>query len=1229
MKTYRRPLRLELLESRELLAAFTPGNLVVYRVGAGAVNLVSTGSPVFLDEYSPAGALVQSIALPTVADGSNRPLVASGTSYSEGLLSRSADGHSLVVPGYDVPLGGAVALSSTSAASVPRVVGRVSASGAVDTTTALTDFADASSPRSAASTNGTDFWLAGGSGGVRYASLGSTTSTQLSTAATNLRQANVFDGQLYVSTGSGSAFRIAAVGAGCPTTAGQSLAGLPGFPTSGSPYGFFLADLDPGVAGADTLYVADDGPGALAKYSLVAGQWSANGTVGAEADDYRALCATVDGSVVTLYATRNAGSSASGGGELVRLVDASGYNGALSATPGLLAAAAPKTAFRGVALAPVAAEVPRPDLMVRASGPATAQAGTAYDYTLAALNPGDADAAGVVVQLVLPARAEYQGASLTHGFSASESGGLVTFSGGLLPAGASATLRVSVVAAAPGTVTLPAASVVIDPWDIVAEANEANNTSPSAVSTVVMQGAPRIHDIQGRGHVSPLAGLVVEGVPGIVTQLRSNGFYFQDPVPDADPGTSEGLFVYTGSAPAVAVGDSVLVGGTVSEYRTGGSASANLTTTEITGPTVAVVAPGHPLPEPVVLGAGGRPVPVRVIDDDAATGDVETGGLFEPEADGIDFYESLEGMRVQVNNALVVGPTVRSGTSPSSSAELCVVADCGAGAGLATLRGGLALRPGDFNPERIVVAGTNSSLPDAEVGDRFPAPVVGVLDYDAGNFKLRPEAALPAPQATSLAKESTWLTRSADQLTAATFNVENLSPASPASKFAALAQAIVVNLGSPDLLALEEVQDNSGPSDDGVVAADQTLSMLIDAILAAGGPVYGYRQIDPLDGQDGGEPGGNIRQAFLFRTDRGLAFVDRARGDAVTPVSIQTAAGRPLLSASPGRIDPQNPAFQASRKPLAGEFTFQGQPLLVVACHFNSKVGDDPLFGRHQPPALVTEAKRLQQARSVADFVAAFETLDPRANVLVLGDLNDFEWSAPVAALEGAGLADVLRRVAAEDRYTYVYEGNSQALDHALVNPRAALVADAQDIVHLNAESIEANRTSDHDPIVIRLSAGGSLDADGNGEADALTDGILILRYLFDPAGPWDVADALGGASWRSVRDDIRAFLDVGRSACLDADGNGTADPLSDGILVLRYLFEPEGAWPVADALGAGATRTDAAAIRAYLDAYSPRVRQQAADRVHLAALVAAELSRQAAADDPFDWTSWRARPDT
>ncbi|WP_461782851.1 SdiA-regulated domain-containing protein [Prosthecobacter sp.] len=340
---------------------------------------MNTGNPVFVDEYSADGTLVQSIALPTTVSGANKRLVSSGTASSEGLLTRSADGQYLILTGYDVTPPAASSLSSTTSAAVNRVIGRVNAAGTVDTSTALTDYASATNPRCAVSLDGSKFWLSGGNGGVRLATLGATTSTDVSTTVTNLRQLGIEGGQLFVTTSSGTAVRLGTVGTGLPETTGQTITNLTGIPTTGSPYAFFFADLDVGVAGLDTVYIADDinttGIGGVRKFSLVGSTWTANGIAGAFGDAYRGLTGSVNAGTVTLYATRKGGFVATGGGELVSIVDATGYNATITATPTLLATAATNTAFRGVVFAP-AAPVTTPTVTIAATDASAAELGT-------------------------------------------------------------------------------------------------------------------------------------------------------------------------------------------------------------------------------------------------------------------------------------------------------------------------------------------------------------------------------------------------------------------------------------------------------------------------------------------------------------------------------------------------------------------------------------------------------------------------------------------------------------------------------------------------------------------------------------------------------------------------------------------------------------------------------------------------------------------------------------
>ncbi len=578
-------------------------------------------------------------------------------------------------------------------------------------------------------------------------------------------------------------------------------------------------------------------------------------------------------------------------------------------------------------------------------------------------------------------------------------------------------------------------------------------TAPNPRNSAFSAGT-RIHDIQGSSHRSPRNGNTVTAVPGIVTAKDSKGFWLQDPTPDANPATSEGVYVYVASAPTQAIGDSVTVSGTVNEFRPANTAT-NLTTTEIVTPTVTLVAHNQPLPAPTLVGPGGRVPPSTTIEDDA-TGDVENSGVFDPSSDGIDFWESLEGMRVELDNPAVVGPTNKLG-------EIPVVP---AGSATRTNRGGIVLQANDANPERVVVDKTLAPTPTANVGDTLSGTVVGQVTYAFGNPNLA-VTSTPGVVSGGIQQEVT-ATAGAGQLAVATFNVENLAPSDPVSKYDALGAQIVNNLKAPDLIAVEEVQDNSGATDDGTVAANVTLANLVAAVSRAGGPGYSWREIDPVNDQDGGQPGGNIRQVFLYRTDRGLSFVDRPGGTSTNGTGVTGTGTATALTFSPGRIDPGNSAWASSRKPLAGEFRWNGRTVFVIANHFNSKGGDQPLYGRFQPPTRPSETQRHQQATVVRGFVDQLLAADAGADVVVLGDLNDFDYSATTSILtSGGALLDLPATLPAAERYTYVFEGNSQVLDHILLSSALSANPYSYDSVHTNSEF--ANQTSDHDPQLVRL----------------------------------------------------------------------------------------------------------------------------------------------------------------
>jgi len=588
----------------------------------------------------------------------------------------------------------------------------------------------------------------------------------------------------------------------------------------------------------------------------------------------------------------------------------------------------------------------------------------------------------------------------------------------------------------------------------------------SAASTVALTSPAhadglRVHDVQGTTRTSPYAGQKVTDVPGIVTGTRtygsSRGFWLQDPTPDDNPATSEGVFVFTSSVPKVAVGDSVTVTGTVSEYVPGGTSTGNQSLTEITKPTITTVSTGNAVPAPTVIGSKSVPNRYTPAGDTAANGSL-AGLTLQPKKYALDYYESLEGMNVQVKNVRVV-------TATDPYAELWVTVKPHENQ---TRRGGTLYGSYDSqNTGRLQIQslGAVADFPVANVGDALAGTTTGPMDFNQYGGYTLVASELGTLKSAGLKRETTKK-QSRDELAVATYNVENLDPTD--DTFEEHASAIVDNLKSPDIVSLEEIQDNNGAKDDGTVAADVTVNKLIDAIVAAGGPTYQWRSIDPTNDTDGGEPGGNIRQVFLFNPER-VSFTDRAGGDATTAVGVTKVHGKAALTASPGRVDPANEAWTASRKPLAGEFVFRGKTVFVIANHLNSKGGDYGLTSQYQPVPRSSEVQRHKQATLVNAFVKSILDVQKNADVITLGDINDFEFSDTTKILEGDGeLWSAIKSLPKNERYTYDYQGNAQVLDQILISPSIRRDCDFEyDSVHINSEFND--QISDHDPQVLRF----------------------------------------------------------------------------------------------------------------------------------------------------------------
>lgn len=699
------------------------------------------------------------------------------------------------------------------------------------------------------------------------------------------------------------------------------------------------------------------------------------------------------------------------------------------------------------------------------------------------------------------------------------------FTGGALPSG-------DVIFAAGQTsakITIPVAG------DTTVEPNEAfavtlsSPTNGAVLGTASATGTIRtddvalthIYDIQGSGAASSLVGQTVttQGVVTAISNGASKGFYVQDVAGDGNAATSDGIFVFTGSAPTVHEGDVVNVTGTVQEFLPSGAARGSLTTTELSSVTSITTVGTHALPAPVAIGADGVHIP---------NADITAANAA---------FESLEGMLVTVKAPLVVGPT-------NSFGEIFTVADSGTDASGLNNRGDLLIsagtpsfgntdaQGGDQNPERIQIdPGLGITAPKVSTGALL-GDVTGVVGYDFGDYQVLAKQAPVVAAESPLTKAPAALKGDAGHLLVASYNAENLDPGDGAARFSTIANEITTKLNAPDVIALQEVQDNNGPTDNGVTSASTTLQMIVDAVKAAGGPQYASVD-NPFIGNDtnGGEPGGNIRTAFLYRTDR-VGYVQ----DSLATVA---ADGSPIKSGTYAdqQTNPDNPFFD-SRPPLSASFTFNGQQVTVLSDHFTSKGGSGALYGSEQPPFDAGEVQRAAQAQAVNSYVDRLLAADPSARVVVAGDLNDFGFEQPLSVLKGTAavtnydvpgsdpinatatytpggtqvLNDLQDTLPPDQRFDYVFEGNAETLDHMLATNALAAGAKFQP-VHINAEFYD--QTSDHDPLLVSFAVAQQLTTAQtvSGQQSFALGAGGTLSVASGPAIRWDLAPATTGTN--------------------------------------------------------------------------------------------------------------------
>ncbi|CZT19853.1 related to endonuclease/exonuclease/phosphatase family protein [Ramularia collo-cygni] len=586
---------------------------------------------------------------------------------------------------------------------------------------------------------------------------------------------------------------------------------------------------------------------------------------------------------------------------------------------------------------------------------------------------------------------------------------------------------------------------------------------------------PTIASINGDRYLSPFAGQTITGLRGLVTAKGPNGFWIRSTSPDRDPRTSDSVYVFgRNSVGNVTVGDVVSLDGTVAEFR---SNRDYLFLTEIEQPSNVIVVSSGNRVEALEIGKRGLTPPTELhtsLDDGDIFGVPNNRSLLsqvnprlEPSRYGLDFWESLSGELVTVRRPRVLN-------RPNSFGDTWVVGNWPTTGD--NKRGGLTITKGDGNPEAILIGSAldNSTNPsDSKLGDELE-DITGVVAYAFGFYRILPTTAVAVRKSQRPATASASTLRSngrCDGITVSQYNIENVAPTS--ANIPQIADHVVNFLKSPDLLILQEVQDDDGPTNTPIVDANITMAAIRDAITAAGSSFqYDFTNVNPVDDQEGGQPGGNIRNVYFYNP----AVLRLANLNPGSSTQATEVLPGPRLSLNPGRIDPANSAWTSARVPLVAQWETVGDrrgssTFFTVNVHMTSKGGSSSLHGDARPPVNNGVEIRTAQNAVVANFVRQILDKDKDAAVIVAGDFNEFAVvDALIRFVAASGLKsmdDVVKRPD-EERYTYLFDSNSQSLDQMYVSPKLSKGSRFEHL-HLNTWLDFDSQASDHDPSVAKV----------------------------------------------------------------------------------------------------------------------------------------------------------------
>lgn len=581
--------------------------------------------------------------------------------------------------------------------------------------------------------------------------------------------------------------------------------------------------------------------------------------------------------------------------------------------------------------------------------------------------------------------------------------------------------------------------------------------------------AETISEIQGIHHRSKYENMNVSNVRGVVTAILdtkfNKGFFMQNPNPDNDPRTSEGIYIENKTDIKPKVGDLVNVSGIVKEIQFTKANDKELTITSIHTDNVKIESKNNKI-SPTLIDGSKVPFNVHI-----GKGNVENLEL-DIKNNAMDYYESFESMLVSIKDPIVTG-------FAEKYAEIFVVPSYGKYTTNKTDLGGVRYSYENEQTQRISIAHNiikipkNDKLTDSNFtpnpGDKFKGDIKGIMTFSHNKYKVYNTESLPELEDGKFKRDTLKLKYDKDSLNVVSYNIENFTIADGQERLNELTDQLVNELQLPDIIGLVEVGDDDG----GVKGttdtdATKTIQAIVKSIYDKSKIQYGYLNINPEHGKDGGWKEMHIRNVILYRKDR-LKLEYHIQGNTTIDTKVENKKGRAKLTYNPGRIGNNDQAFVEVRKPLVANLKFMDKEVYVLVNHLKSKRSDDKIFAKNRPVHRGSEIYRVPEARIINNFVNDILNVDDDSIVIVMGDMNDFQFSQSMRTLQGSILTNTIELLPEDQRYTYIYEGNAQVLDNVFVNNKYAKYTKV-DIVNLNVGATKSQKYfSDHDPVFIQI----------------------------------------------------------------------------------------------------------------------------------------------------------------